>query len=736
MYYDAVVSGSERIVCVFSEEILEPGERVKISLRGEKIKCYVLRESSPKGEVFRVKERDGKSFLKEEHVKLAEWVSRRFGSPLGSVFDQFFPGGIDDYKTEMVVSQSPLLDFQKLPMSEFLKTRGEEVLKEMLKKGLVRIEKDFYLREPKPRQKRRVYLKRPLSGIMREPLTFKQKLVVEYLQFNDGVLLRELLEDLGISRSVIDSLIEKGIVEVIIQDVSPKRVISLRKKFEGRISRINLFFGPTGSGKTEALFDLVGEHSKKGVVLFLVPEVPILTHTLSRLKGIFPDLNIGIFHSYLSKARKNLEWYKAFEGKVDVLLGTRSAVFVPVNKLSLIIVDEEHDESFYQYTSPSYDAVAVARKISELFDVPLVLSSATPSLGSYKDAKEGKIKLFTFSRNCKSMSVEVIDMRKEEKIGSFALKTLNRIEETLENGRRVLVYVRRKGYWGRIQCESCGYVLKCRDCDVSLVYHKEKNALKCHQCGREYEVLETCPVCGGRLYGRIGGTEKVEKELQKFFPDKKVKRVDREVVEDIMEMEDYIDDLTAGEIDILVGTKMITKSFNVPEVGLVCVLDVDSLVFLPDFSASLRTFQLIVQALGRASRNEEGRAILQTYNPDESVIMRAVDEDIEGFYEEELERRRLLGYPPYKHLIHIALKTKDPSLGKRLLLTLKERLRNGEVLGPSEHWIFKLKGLYRYHLLIKTDTPEESVSEVSKLSRVLGLDTVVWVDPPSLEIPD
>ncbi|MCD6551795.1 primosomal protein N' [Thermotoga sp.] len=735
MHYEVAISGTRKTICVFSEETLEPGERVWINWRGNTVKCYVLGSSTSWGDSFTVKERDGKSFLSEKHVEIAKWVSRRFGSPIGMVFDLFFPPGLDDYRTEKVVSQSPLLDFEEMTLSDFVKSRGEKTLKEMLKRGLVKLEKGFYIKEPRPRLKKRVFLRASISGLLQKPLTLKQKMVVEYLQFNNGAPLEDLLKDLEISKSVIEALQEKGIIEVLHQDVPPKKRLH-RTTFEGELSSTNLFFGPAGSGKTEALLELAGDYSRKGTVLFLVPEVSILMHLLSRLKGLFPRMKTGIYHSYLPKARKNLEWYRAVEGKIDVLLGTRSAVFVPIKNLSLVIVDEEHDESLYQYSSPSYDAVEVAREISKIFGVPLVLSSATPDLKTYREVKEGKIKMFSFVRKHADISIEVVDMREEEKIGSFAKRTLDRMEETLKKGRRVLVYVRRKGYWGRVQCETCGYVLKCKDCDVSLVYHLDSNSLKCHQCGREYKLLEGCPICGGRLSGRGAGTEKIERELQRYFPDRRVKRIDREVVEDIMEVENYINKLISGEIDILVGTRMITKSFDVPEIGLVCVLDVDSLIFLPDFSASLRAFQLIVQVFGRASRRGTGKAVLQTYNPDEEVIVRAIKEDVEGFYGKELERRKILGYPPYRHLIHVALRSKDPDQGKKLLMTLKESLAGEEVLGPVEHWVFKLKGFYRHHLVVKTSDAEATLSKVEKFSRVLGLNPVVLVDPPSLEIPD
>ncbi|MDK2785586.1 MAG: hypothetical protein PWQ80_265 [Thermotoga sp.] len=734
MYYEAAISGTGRTICVRSEEPLNPGERIWVGWKGERTKCYVIGPSFQK-DSFTVKERDGRSFLTEKHVEIAKWISRRFGSPIGMVFDLFFPPGIDDYVTEKVISQSPFLGFEEMLLSDFVKDKGEKVLEEMLKKGLVKIEKSFYIKEPKPRLKKRVFLKASIPELVRTPLTLKQKMVVEYLQFNGGVLLEDLLRDLEVSRSVIESLREKGIIEVLHQDVPPKKR-SNRTTFKEELSDVNLFFGPAGSGKTEALLQLAGEYSRRGTVLFLVPEVSILTHLLSRLKGLFPQMRVGIYHSYLSKSRKNLEWYRAVEGKIDILLGTRSAVFVPVKNFSLIIVDEEHDESFYQYSPPSYDAVEVAREISRVFEVPLVMSSATPALKTYVEAKEGKIKVFTFVRKHADVSIEVVDMRKEEKVGSFARKTLDRMEETLKEGRRVLVYVRRKGYWGRVQCETCGHVLKCEDCDVSLVFHLDSRSLKCHQCGREYGFEEECPVCGGKLSGKGFGTEKIERELQRYFPERRVMRIDREVVEDVMEVEDYINRLISGEIDILVGTRMVTKSFDVPEIGLVCVLDVDSLIFLPDFSASLRVFQLIVQVFGRASRKGTGRAILQTYNPDEEVIMRAIKEDVEGFYERELERRKSLGYPPYKHLIHIALKSKDPNQGKRLLTRLRNSLDGEEVLGPAEHWMFKLKGFYRHHLVVKTDKVEETLSKVEKYSKVLGLDPLILVDPPSLEIPD
>jgi len=720
-------------VCSSSDELFL-GERVSLEYKGERVKGYIVSKIAFFKDAVKVRDRDGVTFLAKEHLELAKWMSERFHSSLGKVLDLFFPDGLDDYIREMVVSQSPLLDFGEMVVEDFLKEYGAEMLNQYLKRGLVTLRKQFFFRTPKPRLKKRVFLR---EGSMRfeKSLTLKQRMVVDYLCFNNGSLVEEILEELGITQSVLEALQQKGIVEIREEDVIPK-VFERREKREIELDKRNLFFGPTGSGKTETLFEVIGDYLEKGQILLLVPEVSVLMHTVARLKGLYPELKVAIYHSYLTKTRKVLEWYRVVSGEANVLIGTRSALFVPAKKLKLILVDEEHDESFYQFSEPSYDAVEVAKKLATLLDVSIILSSASPSLTTYFEARDGKIKLFKFEKKWADTTFEIVDMRKEERTGSFARRTLFEIEETVRRGKKVLIFVRRKGFWGRVQCETCGYVLLCPNCDVALSYHFDTDTFKCHQCGFEEEVFDICPKCGGILKGHGTGTEKVERELMSYLPGVRVKRIDREVVEDPMEVEDYVDDLLRGKIDVLVGTKMITKGFNIPEIGLVCVLDVDALLFVPDFSATLRTFQLLLQVFGRTSRSFPGKAILQTFHPEERVYKKLIEGDVEGFYEEELERRKILGYPPFRDLVHVAIRTRDSAFGRQIIQKIADSLSGRyEILGPVEHHLFKLKGEYRYHFIAKVEKAEEFLRDLKEIERVLGIETTAYVNPPSLDLP-
>jgi len=379
--------------------------------------------------------------------------------------------------------------------------------------------------------------------------------------------------------------------------------------------------------------------------------------------------------------------------------------------------------------------VKVAEKMGELFRLNVIFGSATPRLDHYVSAKEGKMKFHVLRGRAlgELPEVEIVDMRKEERMNSFSKTVLDEMEKTLNRGEKILIFSRRKGFSGYVKCEECGYVVKCKNCDVSMSYHSSKNVFKCHQCGYEIPAFSECPVCGGRLVPLGTGTERIERELVRFFPGVKVARIDREVIEKPHEVQRYLDGLQEGKVDILVGTKMITKGLDIPNIGLVCVLDVDGLLFIPDYTTNMRTFQLLVQVFGRSGRRSKGKAIIQTWNPDDPVLIFASKHDVSGYYDLELERREELSYPPYSHLIHVIHESTNPLSGEDLIKAVVEKLKDSySILGPSEHPVFKLKGLYRHHFIVKVDTPESFLKDLRKVLKIYKGSWKIFVDPPSI----
>ena len=328
----------------------------------------------------------------------------------------------------------------------------------------------------------------------------------------------------------------------------------------------------------------------------------------------------------------------------------------------------------------------------------------------------------------------IMNMRKEERIGSFAKKTLEEMRRTLENGMGVMVFVRRKGF-GRVMCENCGYVHMCKNCDVAMTFHISTKTFKCHVCGYEEKAFSTCPVCGGVLKVVGTGTERVERQLKKVFPERKIERVDREVLSRPDLIIDALERFSRGEVDIIVGTKMISKGIDVPRVGLMVITDVDGMLSIPDHSARLRVFQLLIQAAGRAGRVGGGKAIVQHWGMDEELLRKLEEGDVKGFYSEELERRRIFGYPPFNHLIHVLYSSYDKDMGLEIIKEVASRIEGEDILGPSEYPVPRIKGKYTSHFLIKTEDVQSALRKIdSAISKVEKRGWKIFVDPPSIYV--
>ncbi|WP_036221742.1 replication restart helicase PriA [Mesoaciditoga lauensis] len=659
-----------------SQEKLERGIRVLVPVRNRKKIGYVLGEVEPPPFKTRdvIEKVDKSSLLNDEMLNLAIEMSNRYFASIGEILDLCFLPSHQDVKMTRI---------------SITKTRY-------------------------------ITLSTSISKILSSRLGKREEEVIEQLLETDPIEYSTALKKFP--RSTIKSLERKGYVKIIEMDSTfSLKKFNLNAEQKKVVQEIlsepfkhHLIYGVTGSGKTEVYFEIaerVLETSKK--VLILVPEISLTPQLLLRTRQRFPDRKIGVYHSGLGASRKK-EWLEAVEGKTDILIGTRSAVWIPMKNLGLIIVDEEQDESYKQYAMrPFYNAVDVAKRRCELEKATFLLSSATPRVETYYLAKKGEITLHKLTSRAvgKIPKVNVVDMRgRRGEIVSHELVT--QMEKVAKNGNQSFLFVPRKGFSTRLQCADCGYIFMCPNCDVALTYHRNKGILKCHYCGYTEKIPQSCPKCGSTNLIRGGiGTERVENEVSKIFPGLRVKRIDREEINDISSLEKVLKEISKMKIDVVVGTKMITKGLDFPTVELVGVIDTDHVFAIPDFRANERAFQLVAQMAGRAGRGVKGRVIIQSMDPYNPVFQAITKGDFESFYEEELKRRKALGYPPFKSLILITVQNKNFKEAKKCSEVVKAKIKDGpfQVLGPVESSIFRLKSVYRYQLLLKCEQIQTAI---------------------------
>lgn len=487
-----------------------------------------------------------------------------------------------------------------------------------------------------------------------------------------------------------------------------------------------LLKGITGSGKTEIYIKLVENAINEGKTgIILVPEIGLTGQMVNRFKSRFT--NVSIMHSKMSPTERYEEWKKVKEGLIDVVIGPRSAIFMPIENIGIIVIDEEHEMTYKSEQTPKYDTVDVARFRAKYYGAKLLLASATPNIETYLRAKEGKIKLFELKEryNKKPLpKIEIIDMKEELEKGNksiFSITLAKEIKKRLDNKEQVILFLNRRGFSTFVSCRKCGHVMKCPECEIPYVYHKTFETLECHYCFRKEKNVHICPSCGSKYIKHFGtGTEKVEQEIKRIFPKAKVARMDADTTTRKGSQDIILNDFKNGNTDILIGTQMIAKGHNFPNVTLVCVLAADMMLNYQDFRAAERTFQLITQVAGRAGRGEkEGEVILQTYTPDNYAIVCAASYDYESFYNKEIVLRNLLKYPPYSSLFYIVFSGENLGEVKKEINKLKSLIdydikgindtnkgNQIKVLGPGEASIGKLKNMYRWQILLKCDNEE------------------------------
>ena len=716
-YYSIAISKNplNRGFTYGSPHLLEAGTRVKVQFAKRKKAQigYVLSESeiTAENKTFKIKEIseivDQKPLMENAYYQLLNWVRDYYLNPPGVVYDLIYKN-----VPEALSDKSKKRNIPKIPRN----SGSKEVL--VVSKKIT----DF-----------------PMTRISDTGMK-----IIQYLYFFPDQTLSEIKEGIGLkSISPIKTLLQNHILEKKqVTETSPenqKAVVELTDeqqqvvqdffKETAKGNKKHLLYGITGSGKTEVYFDIMAEYLQKGrQTLFLLPEIALTSQIKRRIKSRFPEKKVVLYHSALTAAGKRRIVEDALKGQIDILVGTRSAMWVPLTKLGIVIVDEEHDESFMQSDGiPVYDTKKAVAKLCELKEIPFIFGSATPEIETYHKALNGDFithQLKTRPGGLTLPEVTNIDLTKTEMIRGFLTQTvIKAIDETLSNQGQCMILTGKKGYASYVSCGLCKHIIKCPNCDVSLTYHKNSNLLKCHYCGHTVEFEHSCPACGNHsLIPRGFGSERVEDQIQLLFPDSKILRVDRDNTPRESDLIKAWERIENRQVDIIVGTRLISKGLNFPNIQLVVILNADQMLYFPDFRSTERTFSLIHQMSGRAGRGRKNaRVIVQSYSPDTSSIRFAEKNDYESFFDSEINIRKAAEYPPFADLILFESKDEDKNKALERLERLadfieeSENLNNIQILGPVEAFISRISGKFRFHMLVKSKTENEEIERFKRI---------------------
>lgn len=556
----------------------------------------------------------------------------------------------------------------------------------------------------------------------------------------DSNTVREL-EKLGLikqeNRKVFRINKEKKEIEEKILNEEQKNVFNSIKASLNK-NETFLIHGVTGSGKTLIYIELIKEAIKNNkTALLLIPEISLTEQVITIFYDYFGEY-VAILHSGLSKTEKYDEYIKILEKKIKIVIGTRSAVFAPIENIGIIIIDEEHSDTYKQDNTPRYNAIEIAKKRSEYHNIPLVLGSATPSLDSMARAKKGVYKLLTMSSRYNRTMPEciIVDMGEEMSKRNYIIsEELDKeIKNTLNRGEQIILLLNRRGFSTVITCSNCGFTYKCPHCEISLTYHKSSNTLRCHYCGYTKIKDDICPKCHEKGLNYMGlGTEKLE-ELIKEKYNTSVVRMDADTTANKGMHEKIIKAFRNNEYNILLGTQMISKGLDFPNCTLVGIINADASLNIPDFRSSERTFQLISQAAGRSGRGEKpGKVIIQTYNPNNETIKAVKNYDYEGFYKTEMNIRKILKYPPYYYLVGVKICSKDYKLASINATKVGEFLKqnidkSSIILGPSTASNFKLKNIYRFSIIIKYRFDDSLKKALKELDNIYATNKDVYLE--------
>ena len=596
--------------------------------------------------------------------------------------------------------------------------------------------------------------------------------VLNFLEKNDGIYKSDLELLADVSSSILKTLEKNGYIKIEEEKLERNPFIgknvkhdnnktltdeqkicfnSINKSIENNTFSNNLIYGITGSGKTDIYLQLIKEAlNKNKSAIVLVPEISLTPQMVDRFLARFGEENIAILHSKLSNGERYDEWNKIKNSNNIIVIGARSAIFAPVNNLGIIIIDEEHDSSYKSDTTPRYNAKDIGKYLAEKNNCPLVLGSATPDINTMYLAKNQKINIFKLTKRANNMNlpnVQVVDMRNELAIGNksmISLKLQDKIQKNLLNKKQTILFLNRRGYSTFIMCRECGYVAKCKNCNISLTYHRNINKLRCHYCGFETNIIKECPECKSSKVKYFGtGTQKLEDEVHKLFPNSSTIRMDIDTVSKKNSHEIILNKFKNEKIDILIGTQMVVKGHHFPDVTLVGAITADSLLNLEDYRAAEKTFQTLVQVAGRAGREENGDVIIQTYNPDHYAIIDSQKQDYNLFYNEEIALRKMLNYPPFCDIIMINFNGTDLNeitkisnlVYKKINIYKENRLI---IYKPVPSPIDKINNKYRWRIIIKCKLSNKILDIVNlgitdeKITKCKNTRIIIDINPNSM----
>ncbi len=748
------------------EGMIQPGMRVAVPFGPRSIQGFVVRLNEHT-DVEKIKNiiqpLDLAPVLNEELLQLGNWMTRETISYKVSVFHAMLPVAMKA-KYEKIIRKK---DDASLFLDELLEGKQEISWKEAEKRNLLpALYKEIqsgnaeviYFVKNRARKKLKRVVELTVEKDKLEELLHalpsnadkKKKLVFHLLQSNNGMSeAADLVKKAEVPASAIKALVKKGILsEHMVEEyrdpyehkdfkkTSPLPLTNeqqtamkpILQSIEQQSHETFLLYGVTGSGKTEVYLQAIQEVIKQGKeAIVLVPEIALTPQMVERFKGRFGS-DVAVLHSRLSIGEQYDEWRKIQKKEVKVVVGARSAIFAPFEHLGIIIIDEEHESSYKQEEIPRYHARDVAIKRGEYHQCPVILGSATPSLESFARAQKGVYHLLTLSKrmNDRAMPpVSVVDMREELRSGNrsmFSTELFERIKDRLQKKEQTVLFLNRRGHSTFIMCRDCGYVMQCPHCDISMTYHRSSNEMKCHYCGFQTGVPTECPECSSNHIRYFGmGTQKVEEELVKLLPEARIVRMDVDTTTRKGAHERILEHFQSGKADILLGTQMIAKGLDFPNITLVGVLSADTTLHLPDFRAAEKTFQLLTQVSGRAGRHELlGEVVVQTYTPEHYSIQLAAMQDYQRFYNEEMSMRKIGSYPPFYYLALVTVIHEDllqvVTVTEKISSFLKSNIsKEAILLGPVASPIPKINNRYRYQCLIKYKREPNLFSALRKI---------------------
>lgn len=758
------------------EESVQEGCRVVVSFGQKKFYTaivtkvhYVAPENYETKDVEEVL--DTSPVILPTQFRFWEWLSTYYLCTLGDVYKAAMPSGMklesetlvaynEEFEATVPLPKNEqrildlLNDDKEQCVTQLQKASGLKsilpIIKRLLEKQAIFVKEDLK-RNYKPRTEARVRLTEAYSTehALRELFdnlgrAKKQlSLLMKYIELSGWmgtastlkeVSKKDLLDKTGASVSILNSLVEKGVLETYYYEIgrldkSIKGTLSLnplnvaqgraftaiRNSFQEK--SVCLLHGVTSSGKTEIYIHLIEEVLRKGQqVLYLLPEIALTTQITERLKRVFGH-RLGVYHSKFLDAERVEIWKKQLtDESYDIILGVRSSIFLPFKRLGLIIVDEEHENTYKQQEpAPRYHARSAAIMLASMYGAKVLLGTATPSVESYFNARKGKYGLVQLKERYKEIClphIELVDIkeltRQKRMKGPFSPVLVKEIRSALDRKEQVILFQNRRGFAQMIECRTCGWIPKCKNCDVSLTFHKRLNQLTCHYCGYTQSVAASCPACGGvELLNRGIGTERIEEDIQLTFPDVRVARMDLDTTRSRTAYEKIIADFEQGKTDILIGTQMISKGLDFNHVNVVGILNADTMLNYPDFRSYERAFQLMAQVAGRAGRKDkQGLVILQTKSPELPVISQVLNNDYEQLYEDQLAERQVFRYPPFYRLIYVYLKHRKEDVLEQAAEMAATLLRIGlgnRVLGPDKPPIARIQTLFIKKIMIKVE---------------------------------